>query len=60
VARQRAQNVHLAQARREAEFVALRHARDATLPMPKLILHALQVNSTRPRTAVLRVYPVCS
>ncbi len=44
VARQRAQNIHLAQARCEAEFVALRHARDATLPMPKLILHALQVN----------------
>ena len=32
VARQRAQNIHLAQARCEAEFVALRHARDATLP----------------------------
>ena len=44
VARQRAQNIHLAQARCEAEFVALRRARDATLPMPKLILHALQVN----------------
>lgn len=44
VARQRAQNIHLAQARCEAEFVALRHARDATLPMPKLILHAMQVN----------------
>jgi glyoxylase-like metal-dependent hydrolase (beta-lactamase superfamily II) len=28
----------------EREFVALRHARDRTLPMPKLILHALQVN----------------
>ena len=25
-------------------FVALRQARDAELPMPKLILHALQVN----------------
>lgn len=44
VARQRAQNVHLAEARSEAEFVALRHARDATLQMPKLILHALQIN----------------
>jgi glyoxylase-like metal-dependent hydrolase (beta-lactamase superfamily II) len=44
VARQRAQNIQLAQARCEAEFVGLRHARDATLPMPKLILHALQVN----------------
>ena len=27
-----------------AEFVALRNARDKTLPMPKLILHARQVN----------------
>jgi glyoxylase-like metal-dependent hydrolase (beta-lactamase superfamily II) len=44
VAGQRAHNIHLAQARSEAQFVALRQARDATLPMPKLILHALQVN----------------
>lgn len=28
----------------EERFVALREARDHTLPMPKLILHALQVN----------------
>lgn len=28
----------------EAEFVELRQKRDATLPMPRLILHALQVN----------------
>lgn len=28
----------------EAKFVVLREARDRTLPMPKLILHALQVN----------------
>lgn len=28
----------------EASYVALREARDRTLPMPKLILHALQVN----------------
>jgi hypothetical protein len=28
----------------EREFVSLRQARDRTLPMPKLILHALQVN----------------
>jgi glyoxylase-like metal-dependent hydrolase (beta-lactamase superfamily II) len=44
VAHQRARNIHLAQAHGEAEFVALRRARDASLPMPKLILHALQVN----------------
>lgn len=28
----------------EAGFIAMREARDRTLPMPKLILHALQVN----------------
>lgn len=44
VASQRNQNVHLLQARTEDEFVAMRQARDAKLPMPKLILHALQVN----------------
>ncbi|WP_134499486.1 MBL fold metallo-hydrolase [Microvirga pakistanensis] len=44
VADQKTRNVHLVQARTEDEFVALRQARDAQLPMPKLILHALQVN----------------
>ncbi|WP_404287419.1 MBL fold metallo-hydrolase [Microvirga sp. RSM25] len=44
VASQKAQNIHLVQARTEDEFVAMRQARDAKLPMPKLILHALQVN----------------
>jgi glyoxylase-like metal-dependent hydrolase (beta-lactamase superfamily II) len=44
VAEQRARNVHLQQAQSEGAFVALRETRDATLPMPKLILHALQVN----------------
>jgi glyoxylase-like metal-dependent hydrolase (beta-lactamase superfamily II) len=44
VARQKAQNVHLLKARSEDEFAALRQVRDGTLPMPKLILHALQVN----------------
>ncbi|MDP2696711.1 MBL fold metallo-hydrolase [Thalassospira sp.] len=44
VAGQKATNIHLAGYRTEAEFVAVRDARDATLPMPKLILHALQVN----------------
>lgn len=44
VASQKAQNVHLLQARTEREFVMLRQARDAKLPMPKLILPALQVN----------------
>lgn len=44
VAEQRAQNVHLCDGEGEAAFVARREARDATLPMPQLILHALQVN----------------
>ncbi|MGO4570499.1 MBL fold metallo-hydrolase [Microvirga sp. 2TAF3] len=44
VAEQRAANVHLRQASDEQDFIALRQARDAMLPMPKLILHALQVN----------------
>ena len=33
----------------EAEFVAAREARDRTLAMPKLILHALQVNTNAGR-----------
>ncbi|PVE25090.1 MBL fold metallo-hydrolase [Microvirga sp. KLBC 81] len=41
---QRSRNVHLLQAPSEERFVEFRQARDATLPMPKLILHALQVN----------------
>jgi glyoxylase-like metal-dependent hydrolase (beta-lactamase superfamily II) len=44
VAEQARDNIHLAKARTEEAFVALRTARDRTLPMPKLILHALQVN----------------
>lgn len=43
VAEQKASNPHLAGVTEE-EFVALRTTRDKTLPMPKLILHALQVN----------------
>jgi glyoxylase-like metal-dependent hydrolase (beta-lactamase superfamily II) len=44
VAEQRARNIHLTEARSEAGYVALREARDRGLPMPKLILAALQVN----------------
>ncbi len=44
VAEQKRTNTHIAACRTEAEYVALREARDRTLPMPKLILHALQVN----------------
>ncbi len=43
VAEQKKSNKHLAGVT-EDEFVALRTKRDKTLPMPKLILHALQVN----------------
>jgi glyoxylase-like metal-dependent hydrolase (beta-lactamase superfamily II) len=44
VADQRAANVHIHDGVGEAEFVALRNARDATLAPPKLILPSLQVN----------------
>jgi len=44
VAEQKATNIHISKCGTEAEFVAMREARDKTLPMPKLILHALQVN----------------
>ncbi|MEE1657833.1 MBL fold metallo-hydrolase [Microvirga sp. CF3062] len=44
VAEQRRENRHLMSATTEEEFVALRQGRDHELPMPKLILNALQVN----------------
>jgi glyoxylase-like metal-dependent hydrolase (beta-lactamase superfamily II) len=44
IARQRSENIHLVQAATEEAFVALRETRDRTLPIPKLMLHALQVN----------------
>lgn len=43
VLEQKSSNPHIAGVSEE-EFVALRVRRDSTLPMPKLILHALQVN----------------
>jgi hypothetical protein len=43
VGEQKRDNAHLS-GMTEDRFVALREARDRTLPMPKLILHALQVN----------------
>lgn len=43
VAEQKRANPHVA-GLGKAAFVALREARDKTLPMPKLILHALQIN----------------
>ncbi len=44
VAEQRAANVHVHEGVSEAEFVAMRRARDATLAMPTLILPSVQVN----------------
>ena len=44
IAAQAARNIHVGGAVAEAEFVAMRQARDATLPPPRLILPALQVN----------------
>jgi len=44
VGQQKSENIHLKEAKTEAEFVALRQARDQKLPMPKLILQSLQVN----------------
>ena len=44
VAQQKAENTHLVKAKTEKDFVALREQRDRDLPMPKLILHSLQVN----------------
>ncbi|MGQ7261017.1 MBL fold metallo-hydrolase [Vreelandella sp. V005] len=41
---QRANNPHLV-GKSEEEYIALRHQRDSELPMPKLMLHALQVNT---------------
>lgn len=44
VASQRGHNIHIRDGVTEAEFVARRQARDATLAMPKLILPSIQVN----------------
>ena len=44
VAEQRRSNTHMATCASREAYVKLRDERDATLPMPKLILHALQVN----------------
>ena len=41
---QKQHNIHVREGIGEAEFVAMRTARDATLEMPKLILPSLQVN----------------
>ncbi|MCP8894708.1 MBL fold metallo-hydrolase [Shinella daejeonensis] len=49
VAEQKANNIHMSVHKAEAAFVAARQARDETLPMPKLILHALQINTNAGR-----------
>jgi len=41
---ERTANVHIHAGVSEDDFVAMRNARDATLPLPKLILPSLQVN----------------
>jgi len=42
--RQRRDNIHVHDGIDEAEFVATREKRDASLPLPDLMLAALQVN----------------
>jgi glyoxylase-like metal-dependent hydrolase (beta-lactamase superfamily II) len=44
VGAQRTDNIHVHDGVTEAEFVAMRDARDATLGMPKLMLPSIQVN----------------
>ncbi|MDE2203832.1 MAG: MBL fold metallo-hydrolase [Burkholderiaceae bacterium] len=44
VSEQRARNIHMHDGVTEAQFVAMRQARDATLAMPTLILPSVQVN----------------
>ncbi|WP_285293813.1 MBL fold metallo-hydrolase [Aureimonas altamirensis] len=44
VGEERAANIHVGGGRSREEFIAFRTGRDATLPMPKLILPSLQVN----------------
>lgn len=44
VAQHKAANIHLKDAPSEVEYRAVRDARDATLPLPKLMLAALQIN----------------
>jgi len=44
VAEQRARNIHVRDGITEAQFVAMRTARDATLEVPTLILPSIQVN----------------
>ena len=60
VAEQRQANIHIHDGVSEADFVALRQARDAALEAPLLILPSLQVNiragAMPPPTAAGHVY----
>lgn len=44
VAEQKRSNIHMAKHPTRESYIAMREARDRSLPMPALILHALQVN----------------
>ncbi|MCX2801372.1 MBL fold metallo-hydrolase [Microbulbifer thermotolerans] len=44
VGEQKRNNIHLHEGISEEEFVAMRNKRDATLPMPRLIIPSIQVN----------------
>lgn len=44
VAEQRKDNAHLGGGTSRADYIALREARDATLPLPDRLLHVLQMN----------------
>lgn len=44
IEQQKAHNTHIAHLHTQHDYVQAREARDKTLPMPRLILHALQVN----------------
>ena len=44
IAAQASANVHVGGSANESDFVSMRNARDATLPVPRLLLPALQVN----------------
>jgi len=44
VGEQKAHNIHIGGGISEQDFVAMREKRDATLPMPKLIMPSIQVN----------------
>ena len=48
-------NIHVGQGIPEADFVAMRESRDATLAMPTLILPSLQVNMGGPPTPLDRL-----